>query len=37
MMISRTELLIMLVILAVGTVIILLVLASGCPIRPFLP
>jgi hypothetical protein len=36
-MINRTELTIMLIILALGTVIILLVLASGCPIRHWLP
>ena len=36
-MISRTELVIMLIILAVGTAIILLVLASGCPVHPLLP
>ncbi len=36
-MISRTELVIMLVILAVGTVIILLLLGSGCPLQHLLP
>lgn len=36
-MISRTELVIMFIILAVGTAIILLILASGCPIQHLLP
>lgn len=36
-MISRTELVITLVILAVGTAIILLLLASGCSTQPLLP
>jgi len=36
-MISRTELMIMLAILAVGTAIILLMLASGCISNPTLP
>ncbi len=36
-MIDRTELVIMLIILAVGTIIILLVLSSGCPFRHLLP
>ncbi len=36
-MISRTELLIMITVLAVGTAIILLMLASGCISGPDLP
>lgn len=36
-MISRTELMIMLAILAVGTAIILLMLASGCVNSPPVP
>jgi|GEM_PF-678189 hypothetical protein len=36
-MISRTELLIMIAVLAVGTAVILLMLASGCISGPALP
>ena len=36
-MISRTELLIMIAVLAVGTAVILLMLASGCISGPGLP